>query len=87
MQIDGKSLTAHPLATREAPAPAPRRYRHVTRGVTVLAALATDFGSVNVGGGDPWQAFIPGDMIVTDDPPTHAWPVAAEVFAREYVEA
>jgi hypothetical protein len=28
----------------------------------------------------------PGDWIASDDPPTHLWPIRAEVFERTYEE-
>lgn len=90
MQIDGRVLNGkHPLAdhgqvtVRGYVAEIPLVTDHV------LAAMATDFGSVLEPlppYGDTLVAFNPGDYIVSDDPPTHAWVVKAAVFESTYKE-
>ena len=90
MQLDGRFITKHPLAehgeveVKEYEA----EVAHVT--IRVLAAMATDFGTVLQSlppYGDTLVAFSPGDYIVTNLPPTHAWTVKAAVFEASYKEA
>jgi hypothetical protein len=49
---------------------------------TVLAAVAMQDGVVNTPEGK--MSFKAGDFIVTDNPPTHCWPVKREVFQATY---
>jgi hypothetical protein len=91
MQLNGVMLTGkHPLAdhgevtVKEYVAEVPLVTDHV------LAAMATDFGTilqVVPPYGDNLVAFNPGDYIVSDNPPTHAWVVKAAVFEASYKEA
>lgn len=82
MIIDGRNISAHPLAEHGDQVDV-KRYR-VGRS-EVLAGIATDFGHVQTPDGD--VPFSPGDYIVSDLPPTHAWPVGQEVFEATHVEA
>lgn len=77
--IDGRDITEHPLASDGY---RPGEYRKVG---TVLAMRAPTAGSVGTPEGV--MSFEAGDYIVTDDPPTHAWPVKADVFDRTYRSA
>lgn len=81
MKIDGRNLSEHPMANRDDPDLRPRSYRNDRE--DILAARATDFGQVE-GDRDVMQ-FAPGDYIVTDDPPTHAWVVPQSVFESIFV--
>lgn len=58
-----------------------RRYR---KAAAVLAERATEAGVISTPEGD--MHFAAGDYLVTDSPPTHAWPVKREVFERTYVD-
>lgn len=81
MNLNGVQITEHPLAEHSEHAPV-RRFR-VGRS-EVLAAIATDFGTITVRNGV--IHFGPGDYIVSDDPPTYAWAVKKEVFEESHVE-
>lgn len=59
----------------------PKRYRKTA---TVLAAIAERDGIIETPEGD--MQFHKGDYIVTDDPPTHSWPVHKETFESTYEE-
>jgi hypothetical protein len=74
--IDGRHLY---LSTFPLSGVSPRRY---TKIASVLAAQAVHDGEVDTPEGTMW--YKEGDYIVTDDPPTHAWPVKREVFERTY---
>lgn len=49
---------------------------------TVRAITAGQAGSIVTPEGT--MRFGPGDMIVSDEPPTHAWPVRRDIFERTY---
>lgn len=57
----------------------PARYRKTA---TVLAARIESPFVVDTPEGR--MTGEPGDFLVTDDPPTHAWPVRSEVFERTH---
>lgn len=73
-RLKGRNIHQHPFSHV-----APRRYRKVAN---VLATEAPADGEVDTPEGV--MRFAAGDFILTDDPPTHAWPVAREVFLRTY---
>ena len=52
---------------------------------TVLAQQAVSDGSVTTPEGV--MSYKAGDYLVTDNPPTHVWPVKREVFLRTYMPA
>jgi hypothetical protein len=80
MRICGTDLTEHPLdAHGEVEV---QRYTDGA-GIVRLACAAPDFGSIDCGS-DPVQYFQPGDYIVTDDPPTHAWAVPGAIFETSF---
>lgn len=75
--IEGRGLSHHPLAPEGG---AIQRFRKVGRVIAIElvepAAVATPEGTMLA------EA---GDFLLTDDPPTHAWPVKRDVFLRTYV--
>lgn len=75
-RIYGRQIDKHPLATPEGTV---KVYR---KGVTVLAVQAQVGGVIETPEGElRYQA---GDYILTDNPPTHAWPVREQVFLATY---
>ena len=72
--IDGRSVDVASLLMREAP-----RYRKTA---LVHAIPLSDTASIET----PEGVMVgqPGDYLVSDDPPTHLWPVRREVFERTY---
>lgn len=74
--IDGRKVKRHPFADREPVG----RYRKVG---AVLAAPAPIAGSIITPEGE--MRYQAGDYVVTDDPPTHAWPVREAVFRLTYL--
>jgi hypothetical protein len=82
MHINGKDISSHPLQERpDERSPEVKSYRKTA---TVLAAPATDFGEIDTIDGH--QTFKPGDYIVSNDPPTEAWAVPAEIFEKTHEE-
>ena len=77
LKIDGRlnAISEHPLKDQQ-----PGEYRKTA---TVLAVQARDPGIVFTPEGP--MEFHAGDYIVTDNPPTHAWPVKAHIFESTYV--
>lgn len=70
--IEGRNITEHPDHHAA-------EYRKVS---TVLAAPAHMAGEVETPEGR--MAFKEGDYLVTDNPPTHLWPVRRDVFERTH---
>jgi hypothetical protein len=56
-----------------------REYVKVDR---VLAVEADRTGVINTLNGPVWYS--KGDYILTDNPPTHTWPVKRDIFKRTY---
>lgn len=73
LTIDGRQIDRHPVSKGIA--------QYVKTG-TVLASPAPSDGLVHTPEGS--MAFSKGDYIVTDDPPTHCWPVRKAVFEATY---
>ena len=73
-RIPGRNLSAFPFSISS-----PHEYRKTA---TVLAAVAPCDGEVDTPEGV--MRYREGDYIVTDNPPTHAWPVWRDVFLRTY---
>jgi hypothetical protein len=73
--IDGRHLYGRH------PGQYPAEYRKTA---TVLATVAPQAGVVATPEGE--MSFDAGDYLVTDNPPTHAWPVKRDVFERTYVQ-
>lgn len=74
-RIEGRSLDRHPLSgVRE-----PMLYSKVG---TVLVVEAPIGGVVVTPEGE--MRYQAGDFILTDNPPTHAWPVQAQTFRNTY---
>jgi hypothetical protein len=89
MQIDGRLLRGHPLSAHGGTTVKSYEASVPLIPTPVLAAMATDFGSLVVDAplaGATMVAFTPGDYIVTDVPATHAWVVKGNVFEAEYTE-
>jgi len=74
LKIQGQKINEHPLGLFVG------EYKKIAN---VLAQAALEAGIVFTPEGE--MAFNKGDYIVTDNPPTHAWPVKKEVFERTYV--
>jgi hypothetical protein len=74
-RIEGRSLTEHPLAQTAQPA----LYSKVG---TVLVVEAPISGVILTPEGE--MRYQAGDFILTDNPPTHAWPVQAQTFRNTY---
>ena len=74
-RIDGRYLTEHPLGEGAAEV-----YSKVG---TVLAVQAPISGVVVTPEGE--MRYQAGDWILTDNPPTHAWPVQDQIFRNTYV--
>lgn len=72
--IHGRHVDRHPLPEGEVAIYA----KHGT----VLAGQAQQAGLIETPEGQ--MTFQPGDWIVTDNPPTHAWPVRDQVFRDTY---
>jgi hypothetical protein len=75
MKIDGRNITKHPLG-------GPEFIEEYYKTATVFAVETTVDGFVSTPEGD--MDFKEGDYILTDNPPTHAWPVQRKVFLRTY---
>lgn len=73
--VNGRNISEHPDHHAA-------EYRKIG---TVLAATAHMGGIVETPEGT--MAFEAGDYLVTDNPPTHLWPVKRDVFERTYVSA
>lgn len=74
--IQGQRIDRHPFSDREA------ELGVYLKGSTVIAAQAMQAGVVKTPEGE--MRFQAGDYIVTDNPPTHAWPVRQQVFEQTY---
>ena len=74
-RIEGRSLSEHPLAQAAQPA----LYSKVG---TVLVVEAPIGGVIVTPEGE--MRYQAGDFILTDNPPTHAWPVQAQTFRNTY---
>lgn len=77
--IDGRNIAKHPFAHEEGV-----RVGTYSKQASVLAAQTVNPGMVHTPEGD--MTFQAGDYIVTDNPPTHAWPVNQQVFETTYAE-
>ena len=73
-RLYGRGLSAYPFS-----AITPAKY---VKTATVLAAAAPCDGEVDTPEGV--MRYREGDYIVTDNPPTHAWPVQRDVFLRTH---
>lgn len=71
-KIDGRRIDRHPLGEG-------KRYR---KGTLVIAVEAPIGGVISTPEGE--MRYQAGDFILTDDPPTHAWPVQAQIFRNTY---
>lgn len=74
--INGTHVDRHPFSDQEG------GLAIYLRGTTVIAAQAQQSGVIRTAEGE--VTFQPGDWIVTDNPPTHAWPIRQQVFAATY---
>ena len=74
-RLEGRSLSEHPLAQTAQPA----LYSKVG---TVLVVEAPISGVIVTPEGE--MRYQAGDFILTDNPPTHAWPVQAQTFRNTY---
>ena len=74
--IHGQKIDRHPYSDREA------ELGVYVKGASVIAVQAQIAGIVKTPEGD--MRFQAGDYIVTDNPPTHAWPVRQQVFEQTY---
>jgi hypothetical protein len=72
--VDGQSVVVASLLMREAP-----RYRK-----TALVHAVRLLEEMHIHTPEGVMVGQPGDYIVSDDPPTHLWPVRREVFERTY---
>lgn len=85
MDLDGRDISQHPLVDHgEIEVKRYRVKEDAGRGADVLAAYATDFGELKTDTGP--QQFAPGDYIVTDLNPTHAWTRPGAAFESIYEE-
>ena len=75
MRIDGRNINMHPLIDETV-------INEYVKFATVLAAQVSVDGKVFTPEGE--MEFNNGDYIVTDNPPTHAWPVKKGVFENTY---
>ena len=75
--IEGRGITEFPGETTGI-------IREFTKTATVLAAVAMHSGFVETPEGN--MAFESGDYIVSDNPPTHCWPVKKAVFEATYIK-
>ena len=80
MKIQGYGLTEHPLAQHGHGIEVIKAH---LGGDQYLASIAPDFGTVE-SEDESEQEFAPGDYIVTDDPPTHAWAVEHNSFEATF---
>lgn len=71
--INGRNIGAHPLA---------EGLSVYSKTASVIAGQAQVPGIIDTSEGQ--MTFQAGDYIVTDNPPTHAWPVRADVFKGTY---
>ena len=76
LEIQGQNIKEHPFKDN----PFLDECKKIA---TVLAVSVLEGGVVYTPEGK--MRFKAGDYIVTDNPPTHAWPVAREVFEKTYV--
>jgi len=84
MKLDGKApVYEHPLARH--PKVDLVRVRPKGGGGTCIAGMVTDFGDLDTIEGH--QDFMPGDMILTEDPPTRAWVVRKVDFELGWTTA
>lgn len=74
--IQGVKIDRHPMSDRVS------ELGVYLKGATVIATQAQIAGIVKTPEGD--MRFQAGDYIVTDNPPTHAWPVRQQVFEQTY---
>lgn len=74
--IMGRHVDRHPLSGQDG------GLGVYVKDASVLAAQAMISGIVETPEGQ--MTFQPGDWIVTDNPPTHAWPVRDQVFRDTY---
>ena len=74
--IQGVKIDRHPMSDRVS------ALGVYLKGATVIAAQAQIAGIVKTPEGD--MRYQAGDYIVTDNPPTHAWPVRQQVFEQTY---
>lgn len=74
-RIMGRKIDRHPLLGAEPLAV-------YVKEASVIAGQALQSGVVVTPEGE--MTFQPGDYIVTDNPPTHAWPVRQQVFELTY---
>lgn len=72
--VEGQNIVRHPLGIV-------RRWGKIG---LVLAGQSPVPGYVSTPEG--LMTFSAGDYLVTDDPPTHCWPVKKEIFERTYAE-
>lgn len=75
-RLEGQNIARHPLVDTTG---------HVglyVKGVTVIAVQAQVAGVVVTPEGE--MTFQAGDYILTDNPPSHAWPVRQQVFETTY---
>jgi len=73
--IEGRHIDRHPMSDRMGLAV-------FAKGTTVIAGQASIAGTIKTPEGD--MRFQAGDYIVTDNPPTHVWPVRQQVFEATY---
>ena len=77
--IEGIDVAKHPYAHLDGFA-----VKTYSKQASVLAAQADNPGVIKTPEGE--MTFQAGDYIVTDNPPTHAWPVRQQVFESTYAE-
>lgn len=75
--IEGRHIGRHPLSDQVEPG-----LKIYSKQATVIAGQAQVPGIIETQSGQ--MTFQAGDYIVTDNPPTHAWPVRADVFGDAF---
>jgi hypothetical protein len=73
--IHGRHVDRHPLSDHG-------QLADYTKHASVLAAQAQQSGVIDTPEGQ--MTFQAGDWILTDNPPTHAWPIREDVFRSTY---
>jgi len=81
LRLQGQGIDRHPLVGLVDASFESQEHVYVKTG-SVIAYEAPRAGTVVTLEGE--MAFHGGDMIVTDNPPTHAWPVRRDVFESTY---
>ena len=75
-RIEGRNIGRHPLSDESG------QLGIYAKHGSVIAGMAEQPGLITTPEGE--MTFQAGDFIVTDNPPTHAWPVRSDVFKSTY---